>query len=68
MIDKVYLCVKEKRTFECKKFGTFLEANKYYKDKYAGKESTVFTISKLVPSCFDNYIIHNKLSNLFIKC
>lgn len=78
--DTVYLCVKDKNNiFNCKPFSSFHEADKYHKqhrqyytedtDSHQQKylQSTMLPISCFIPTYFHNFILHHKLSNLFIK-
>ena len=64
--SNVTLCYRNSQfgTFECREFSTFTEADKFALDNLNGK---YFPVCKYVPNLLKNFIIHQKLSNTFIK-
>jgi hypothetical protein len=67
----VYLCVERKCNyqayFECKKFNSFVDANKEYFDNSFGSLSTMIPVSKYVPKYFHTYILNKELTNIYFK-
>ncbi len=68
-MSNVYLCVKRKHMYECKKFDTYQEADRYYynNNTYNSDSSALISVGKFVPKYFHNDILHYKLSDLLIK-
>lgn len=58
-----YLCIKNKNNYNCTKFDSFLEANKYYTNKKITNNPYIIRISKYIPLFLHNYIINYKLLN-----
>ena len=75
-VSKIYLCVKLRDKMEyfylnynCIKFDTYEEADKYYKKSFEDKtieSSTMMPVCKYVPEYFHPMILNYKLSKLFI--
>jgi hypothetical protein len=75
-IKEVYLCVSVKENknnkflnkFTCKKFDTYEEADKYYKERYdVVNVSTMLTMCKFTPTCLKEQILNYKLSKIFTQ-
>jgi hypothetical protein len=73
----VYLCVIENELFMCRKYNSFTKADNAYKNNYINKHyqeyrnftgvSTMIPICRYIPTYFHRFVLHYKLSNLFIK-
>jgi len=69
-MNNYYLCNLENyHKYNCKVFQSFLEANDYHKINYRYKNnwSTIISINKYIPLFIHKYILHYKLSNIFIN-
>lgn len=76
-ISKIYLCVKPRDKMEyfslnynCIKFDTYEEADKYYNTKIDAcnvESSTMMPVCKFVPEFLHPSILNYKLSKLFIN-
>lgn len=72
-MEDIFLCVRTKLTlFECKKFKDFMEANKYFINKYNKNDekdiniiSTMIAVNKYFPLFIQKYILEYKLMKLF---
>jgi hypothetical protein len=73
-----YLCVDNEPTkvpheFNCTKFDSHKSADRHYKlNKQQGTyglnhQHTIVPINRLVPQVFDQWVIHHRLANLFIR-
>lgn len=55
-----YLCTNN---YNCQKFDSFVEANKYYTNNKNNNYSHIIGISKYIPSFLHNFMIKYKLFN-----
>jgi hypothetical protein len=72
MINNIYLCVRsniDTRSYNCKRFSTYLYADEYLKNYYEDKiiNSTLLPIPNYIPTIFHNFILNYKLSKIFIN-
>lgn len=73
MFENYLLCVKNKNNpgFECKKFRSFNEADKFFHENFIKSDklekSTLLSVSNLYPTKIQELILHYKLSSIFIK-
>jgi hypothetical protein len=72
--DDVYLCICNKNNvnISCnyKEFKSFLEADKYYQEKYNdidNKHISTMISTKYIPQIFKKYYLNYKLSKLLLK-
>ena len=68
--ENVFLCIKKDIThFECQKFNSFIEADKFFRKNYKNivVTSTMITVFKYFPTFVQDFILNHKLKNLFVK-
>ena len=71
--DDVYLCICNKNhvNISCnyKQFKSFLEANKYYTNKYNDDNNHISTMisTKYIPQIFKKYYLNYKLTKLLLR-
>ena len=72
--DDVYLCICNKNhvNISCnyKQFNSFLEANKYYTNKYNNvdnKHISTMISTKYIPQIFKKYYLNYKLTKLLLR-
>jgi hypothetical protein len=67
----IYLCIKHnKNYYECSKYDSYQIADKVFNEKYKYEQnisSTMIPVCRFIPIYFHNYILHYKLSKIFIK-
>jgi hypothetical protein len=67
----IYLCVKyNKNYYECSKYDTYEIADNVFNQKYKYENnisSTLIPVCRFIPLFFHHYILHYKLSKIFIK-
>jgi hypothetical protein len=68
----VYLClIQYDQYFICKKYDTFKKADNAYKNIYLNDNlfsmSTMIPVCRYIPTYFHRFVLHYKLSNIFVK-
>jgi hypothetical protein len=73
----VYLClihydlIHYNQYFICKKYDTFKKADNAYKNIYSNSNlsgfSTMVPVCRYIPTYFHRFVLHYKLSNIFVK-
>ena len=67
----VYLCVNEEDVFRCVKYNSFQEANQKCNRLYCNYNKNIITtmipVCRFLPVYFHKYVLHYKLSKMFIK-
>ena len=69
-MNNVYLCIKKDLVnFECQKFNSFIDADKFFMENYKDViiASTMISVFKYFPKFIHNFIVNYELKNLFIK-
>ena len=59
MSNSVFLCVKQNNIYNCYKFNSFIEADKYY-NKHFNTPSTMISVFKYLPTFIQNFLIDYK--------